>query len=62
MKPRHDAILSDLMTTNEVAQYLQVQPSTLYKLIRRGQFRLSRSAPTTVLRGQQSKSGLPTYR
>ncbi len=37
MKPRHDAILSDLMTTTEVAQHLQVYRSTLYKLIHRRQ-------------------------
>jgi len=30
-------MISDLMTSAEVAQYLQVNRSTLYKLIRRGQ-------------------------
>jgi excisionase family DNA binding protein len=37
MKDRHDAIASPIMTTPEVARYLQVHQSTLYKLIRRGQ-------------------------
>jgi len=37
MKPRHDAVPSPIMTTPEVAQYLQIHQSTLYKLIRRGQ-------------------------
>lgn len=37
MKPHHDAVPSPIMTTPEVAQYLQVHQSTLYKLIRRGQ-------------------------
>ena len=37
MKPRHDAAPSRIMTVAEVAQYLQVHPSTLYRLIRRHQ-------------------------
>jgi excisionase family DNA binding protein len=37
MKAHHDAIASPIMTTPELARYLQVHQSTLYKLIRRGQ-------------------------
>jgi excisionase family DNA binding protein len=37
MKPRHAAAHSRIMTVAETAQYLQVHPSTLYKLVRRHQ-------------------------
>ncbi len=37
MKPRRDATPSPMMTLAELAQYLQVNRNTLYKLIRRGQ-------------------------
>ena len=37
MKPHHTAAPNQIMTVTEVAQYLQVHPSTLYKLVRRHQ-------------------------
>jgi len=37
MKPQHDAASSPIMTTAEVAQYLRISISTVYKLIRRRQ-------------------------
>jgi len=37
MKPPHDAAPSPIMTTAEVAQYLQLHVGTIYKLIRQGQ-------------------------
>jgi excisionase family DNA binding protein len=37
MKPRPADAPSRIMTAVEVAQYLQVHPATLYKLIRKGQ-------------------------
>jgi excisionase family DNA binding protein len=37
MKPRHAAAPSRIMTVAELAQYLQVHPTTLYKLVRRHQ-------------------------
>ena len=37
MKSRHDATPSSIMTAGEVAQYLRIHSSTLYRLIRRDQ-------------------------
>jgi excisionase family DNA binding protein len=37
MKPDGDGMPGPVMTANEVAQYLRVHQSTLYKLIRRGE-------------------------
>jgi excisionase family DNA binding protein len=34
MNPRHAAVLSPVMTLKEVAEYLHIHQSTLYKLIR----------------------------
>ena len=37
MKPHHDATVGPIMTVAEIAQYLQIHPSTVYKLVRRHQ-------------------------
>jgi excisionase family DNA binding protein len=37
MKPRHAAAPSPIMTTAEVAEYLQVHQRTIYRLIHKGQ-------------------------
>jgi len=37
MKPRHDATPSPIMTVAEVARYLRIHQSTLYRLIHRSQ-------------------------
>jgi|HubBroStandDraft_4_1064222.scaffolds.fasta_scaffold1407905_1 excisionase family DNA binding protein len=37
MKPRHAAARSRIITVAELAQYLQVHPTTLYRLVRRHQ-------------------------
>jgi excisionase family DNA binding protein len=37
MKPHHAATVGPIMTVAEIAQYLKVHPSTLYRLIRRHQ-------------------------
>jgi len=37
MKPPHDVAPRPIMTTAQVAQYLQVSLGTVYKLLRRGQ-------------------------
>jgi excisionase family DNA binding protein len=64
MKPRHAAAPSRIMTVAEVAQYLQVHPSTLYKLVRRHQipafkigadYRFDRDAIETWMADQQVK-------
>ena len=36
-KPRHAALPSQILTAAEVAKYLQVHPSALYKLLRQHQ-------------------------
>jgi excisionase family DNA binding protein len=36
-KPRHAAVPSQIMTVAEVAKYLQVHPSTLYRGVRQHQ-------------------------
>ena len=37
MKPRHAATPSPIMTVAEVARYLRIHQTTVYRLIRRGQ-------------------------
>ena len=37
MKPRDDATPRRIMTTAEVAEYLHVHPSTIYKMATKGQ-------------------------
>jgi excisionase family DNA binding protein len=37
MNPRHAAALSPIMTVKEVAEYLHVHQTTLYKMIRLGE-------------------------
>jgi excisionase family DNA binding protein len=37
MKPHHDATVGPIMTVAEVAEYLQIHPTTVYKLVRRHQ-------------------------
>jgi excisionase family DNA binding protein len=37
MNPRDAAVLSPIMTIKEVAEYLHVHPTTLYKMIRLGE-------------------------
>jgi len=37
MSLRHNATPRRIMTTAEVAEYLQVHPTTLYRLVRKGQ-------------------------
>jgi excisionase family DNA binding protein len=37
MKPRHAAAPGPIMTSKEVAEYLRISQTTLYRLIRRGE-------------------------
>jgi excisionase family DNA binding protein len=37
MKPREAAALSPIMTIKDVAEYLHIHPSTLYKMIHLGE-------------------------
>jgi len=64
MKPRRDATPSPMMTLAELAQYLQVNRNTLYKLIRRGEipafkigsdYRFDRNAIEQLMADRQVK-------
>ncbi len=64
MKPRDDNTSSQIMTAPEVAKYLKVHPSTLYKLLRKGQipffkigsdYRFDRDAIEKWMRDRQVK-------
>ncbi len=64
MKPRRDATPSPMMTLAELAQYLQVNRNTLYKLIRQGEipafkigndYRFDRNAIEKLMADRQVK-------
>ena len=64
MKPRRDATPSPMMTLAELAQHLQVNRNTLYKLIRQGEipafkigsdYRFDRNAIEQLMADRQVK-------
>jgi excisionase family DNA binding protein len=66
MNPRHAATLSRIMTVTEIAEYLQVHRSTVYKLVRKGRipafkigsdFRFHRDVIDKWMVDQQAKKG-----
>jgi excisionase family DNA binding protein len=68
MKPDDDAMTSPIMTTPEVARYLRIHYSTLYKLIRQGRipafkigadYRFKRDAIEKLLTDREEKRRPP---
>ena len=57
MKPRDVVTPNPVMTPKEVAEYLHLHLATLYKLIKRAKYQVSRSAATTVSCEMKSRNG-----
>jgi excisionase family DNA binding protein len=63
MMPADDAMPPRrMMTIAEVAEYLQVHPSTIYRLVHKGQIPAFKIGSDYRFDRMQSKSGWPTDR